>query len=328
MYATAEIQLAASPDALTVPVAAVVRNGREARVCLVESGTITYRPVTLGLRQGDRVEVQSGLTEDAMIVLARADGLRAGQAVDLINPKQSLGRAGQRRANEGNSLAMPRILVVEDEPKLLRSIQRRLEMEGYETIAAETGEQGYRCAMTEDVDAVVLDLLLPERDGMDVLRDLRKRRFTKPVLILTARDTTEDLVTGLDSGADDYVIKPFSYVELLARLRALLRRSSERETVLRVGDLELDVVTRRVLRGGTELTLTHREFDVLEYLVRRANTTVPREMMARDIWKEPTVVTNAIEVCINGLRKKVEIPGTEPLIHTVRGVGYEVREPG
>lgn len=223
---------------------------------------------------------------------------------------------------------MTRILIVEDEPKLLRILQRRLEKEGYGVVTAESGETGYRYAMSGSVDAVVLDLMLPERNGMDVLRDLRARQFKKPILILTARDTTEDRVWGLDCGADDYLVKPFAFAELSARLRALLRRSNEQQTALRVGDLEMDLVARRVRRRGVEVNLTQREFEVLEYLVRRANSTVPREMMARDIWKESAVVTNAIEVCINGLRKKVEIPGTEPLIHTIRGVGYEVRRPG
>ena len=163
---------------------------------------------------------------------------------------------------------MPRLLVVEDQKRLLNSLQRGLEEKGYEVVTAGTGEQGYYAATTEPFDAVILDLMLPGRDGIRVLRDLRANGFTRPVLILTARDTIEDKVLGLDTGADDYLVKPFAFAELLARLRALLRRDvSGRELVLRADDLEVDLLARRVVRDGIELDLTKREYELLEYLL-------------------------------------------------------------
>jgi two-component system, OmpR family, copper resistance phosphate regulon response regulator CusR len=223
---------------------------------------------------------------------------------------------------------MPRLLVVEDQKKLLSSLESGLREEGYEVATAETGEQGYYVATTEPVDAVVLDLMLPGRDGIRVLRDLRANGFTQPVLILTARDAVEDRILGLDSGADDYLVKPFAFAELLARLRALLRRDvSGRELVLRADDLEVDLLTRRVVRGGIELDLTRREYELLEYLLRHKNATVTRDMIARDVWKEATgAPTNAIDVYITMLRKKVERAGARQLIQTVRGVGYGLRD--
>jgi two-component system, OmpR family, copper resistance phosphate regulon response regulator CusR len=223
---------------------------------------------------------------------------------------------------------MPRLLVVEDQKKLLTSLKAGLEEEGYEVTIADTGEKGYYAATTEHVDAVVLDLMLPGRDGIRVLRDLRANGFTRPVLILTARDAVEDRVLGLDSGADDYLVKPFAFAELLARVRALLRRDvSGRELVLCADDLEVDLLARRVVRGGVELDLTKREYELLEYLLRHKNATVTRDMIARDVWKEVTgAPTNAIDVYITMLRKKVERPGARQLIHTVRGVGYALRD--
>jgi two-component system copper resistance phosphate regulon response regulator CusR len=223
---------------------------------------------------------------------------------------------------------MPRLLIIEDQKKLLNSLRTGLEEEGYHVVIAASGEQGYYAATTEPVDAVVLDLMLPGRDGIRVLRDLRAIGFTKPVLILTALDTVEDRVVGLDSGADDYLVKPFAFAELLARLRALLRRDvSGRELVLRADDLEVDLLSRRVVRGGVELDLTKREYELLEYLLRHKNAAVTRDMIARDVWKEVTgAPTNAIDVYVTLLRKKVERPGARQLIHTVRGVGYALRD--
>lgn len=223
---------------------------------------------------------------------------------------------------------MPRLLVVEDQKKLLNSLKAGLEEEGYEVVAAANGEQGYYAATTEPVDAVVLDLMLPGRDGIRVLRDLRANGFVRPVLILTARDAVEDRILGLDSGADDYLVKPFAFAELLARLRALLRRDvSGRELVLRADDLEVDLLGRRVVRGGVELDLTKREYELLEYLLRHKNSAVTRDMIARDVWKEVTgVPTNAIDVYVTLLRKKVERAGSRQLIQTVRGVGYALRD--
>lgn len=225
---------------------------------------------------------------------------------------------------------MTKILVVEDQKKLLRSLEQGLAEEGYETITACDGDEGLQLGASEPVDAVILDLMLPGRDGLQVLRELRERGFSKPVLILTARDTVDDRVTGLDSGADDYLVKPFAFAELVARLRALLRReSSGRDLILRADGIELDLVTRRVLRNGQEIELRKREFELLEYLMRNKNSTVTREMIARDVWKETTgILTNVIDVYINLLRKKLEQSETPQLIHTVRGVGYALRDDG
>jgi two-component system, OmpR family, copper resistance phosphate regulon response regulator CusR len=223
---------------------------------------------------------------------------------------------------------MPRLLIVEDQRKLLSNLQRGLEEKGYEVITAATGEQGYYAATTEPIDAMILDLMLPGRDGIRVLRDLRANGFTRPVLILTARDALEDKVLGLDTGADDYLVKPFAFAELLARLRALLRRDvSSRDLFLRADDLEVDLLARRVVRDGVELDLTKREYELLEYLLRHKNSVVTREMISRDVWKEVTgVPTNAIDVYVTLLRKKVERPGSRQLIHTLRGVGYSLRD--
>ena len=222
---------------------------------------------------------------------------------------------------------MHRVLVIEDERKLLRSLRRGLEQEGYEVVTAATGEAGFEQAAAQPFDCVVLDWMLPRRDGLQVLADLRRAGKNIPVLILTARDAVEDRVLGLDAGADDYLVKPFAFAELLARLRALLRRGAERETVLRAGDLELDLLGRRVTRGGEEVPLSHREFEVLAYLLRHKGGVVTRDMLGRDVWKEPNfALTNVIEVYINMLRRKLEKPGQRPLIHTLRGQGYSLRE--
>jgi two-component system, OmpR family, copper resistance phosphate regulon response regulator CusR len=224
---------------------------------------------------------------------------------------------------------VPRVLVIEDERKVLRSLERGLRDEGYEVVGASNGEIGYQQALNQPFDSIILDLLLPGKDGLQVLADLRKTGRRVPVLILTARDTVEDRVIGLDGGADDYLIKPFAFAELLARLRALMRRGSgEGETVLRADDLEMQLLPRRVLRAGRDISLTLREFELLEYLVRHKNAVVTREMLGRDVWKEPShALTNAIDVFITFLRRKIEIPGKPALIHTLRGVGYSLREP-
>jgi len=223
---------------------------------------------------------------------------------------------------------MPRLLVVEDQPKLLQSLERGLREEGYEVLTASDGQSAYEQASTNVVDAVILDLMLPKRDGMDVLRGLRSEGFTKPVLILTARDEVEARVEGLDSGADDYLVKPFAFVELLARVRALIRRDVlSRDLCFQADDLEMNLVARTVVRGGVEIDLTRREFDLLEFLLRHKNTPVTREMIARDVWKEGTgTLTNTIDVYITLLRKKIEKPDRPTLIHTVRGVGYVLKD--
>lgn len=224
---------------------------------------------------------------------------------------------------------MSRLLVIEDKAKLQQTLKRGLEEEGYEVVAVGNGAAAEEVALSQSFDAVLLDLMLPDRDGLQILKDLRKNSFAQPVLIVTARDAVEDRVSGLDSGADDYLAKPFAFAELLARLRALLRRDvGRRQGVLKAGDLELDVVTRSVVRAGTTLTLTHRQFELLAYLLRFKDQTVTREMIARDVWKETTATwTNVIEVQINQLRKRIERPELKPLLHTVRGLGYVLREP-
>ena len=223
---------------------------------------------------------------------------------------------------------MQRILIVEDQKRLAASIRRGLEEEGFEVSAAHTGEEGFYLATTQPTDAVILDVMLPGRDGFQVLADLRARGFAKPVLMLTSRDAVEDRVAGLNGGADDYVTKPFAFAELVARLRAVLRRNlGERELVLRADDLEVDLIARRVVRAGTEVELSNREFELLEFLLRHKNATVTRDMLTRDVWKEPSgLLTNVVEVCVNALRKKIERPELRQLIHTVRGVGYALRD--
>jgi two-component system, OmpR family, copper resistance phosphate regulon response regulator CusR len=223
---------------------------------------------------------------------------------------------------------MARVLVVEDQKTLLQNLVRGLQGEGYLVVAASTGEEAGREASSGPFDVVVLDLMLPGKSGLDVLRDLRAAGSGTPVLILTARDSIDDRVLGLDSGADDYLVKPFAFAELLARLRVLLRRGpAPRTTVLCAADLELDLVSRRVTRAGKIAELTTREFELLEYLLRHKNEPVTRDMLSREVWKESTgAMTNVIDVYINGLRKKVERPGSTPLIHTVRGVGYVLRD--
>jgi len=222
---------------------------------------------------------------------------------------------------------VPRILVVEDERKVLRGLERGLQAEGYDVVAAADGELGSQLALAQSFDCLVLDRLLPGRDGLEVLADLRRAGKTTPVLILTARDAIEDRVAGLDAGADDYLVKPFAFAELLARLRALLRRGqADRETVLRGGDLEVDLLDRHVRQSGEEISLTQREFELLVYLLRHKNAVVTRAMLGREVWREPAhTLTNVIEVYVNMLRRKLERPDRPPLIRTVRGVGYSLR---
>lgn len=223
-----------------------------------------------------------------------------------------------------------RILVVEDEAKVARALQEGLAGEHYDVVVAQTGEEGFFRVNAERFDLVVLDVMLPGRDGIEVLTTLRKRGIQTPVLILTAKDAVEDRVLGLDSGADDYLVKPFAFPELLARLRALLRRGRPDHALrLKVGDLEMDLVTRKVTRAAQVVDVTAREFDLLEYLLRHHNHLVSREMLTREVWKESSRATpldNVIDVHIARLRKKVDQDAPTKLIHTVRGVGFIVRE--
>ena len=223
-----------------------------------------------------------------------------------------------------------RILIVEDERKLAQVLTSALRAEHYDVEVAATGEGGFFRANAERFDLVVLDLMLPGRSGLEILQTLRQRHIETPVLVLTARDGVEDRVLGLDLGADDYLVKPFALPELLARIRALLRRGRPSDVFrLKASDLELDLVTRRVVRGERLLDLTGREFELLEYLLRHQGHLVSREMLAREVWKEPrraTPIDNVIDVQMTRLRRKVDLEGSVRLIHTVRGVGFVLRE--
>lgn len=223
-----------------------------------------------------------------------------------------------------------RILVVEDEQKVADALREGLEDERYEVVVERTGEGAFFRVNTETFDVILLDLTLPGRDGLEILRALRQRRLDTPVLVLTARDSLEDRVTGLDSGADDYLVKPFAFAELLARIRALVRRGRVAESPrLVVADLEMDLVTRKVTRGGRPVDLTVREFELLEFLMRYQGQVVSRETLARDVWKETartTPLDNVIDVHIARLRRKVDLDQGVKLIHTVRGVGFMLRE--
>jgi two-component system copper resistance phosphate regulon response regulator CusR len=223
-----------------------------------------------------------------------------------------------------------RILVVEDESKVAAALSEGLTSEGYEVVVATTGEEAFFLASEQTFDLIVLDVMLPGRDGFEVLRALRNRSVQVPVLILTARDAIEDRVIGLDRGADDYLVKPFAFAELLARIRALLRRGrAEPVLTLKAADIEIDIVTRRAIRAHRVLALTIREFELLEYLVRHQNSIVSREMLARDIWKEPgrgTPLDNVIDVHMAHLRGKVDQDFPVRLIHTIRGVGFILQE--
>jgi two-component system copper resistance phosphate regulon response regulator CusR len=223
-----------------------------------------------------------------------------------------------------------RLLIVEDERKLAEALASALRGEHYEVVVAATGEDGFFRANAEAFDVVILDVMLPGRSGLEILQTLRQRHIDTPVLILTARDGVDDRVLGLDLGADDYLVKPFALPELLARIRALLRRGRPSEAFrLKVADLEMDLVGRRAVRGERLLELTAREFELLEYLLRHQGHLVSREMLAREVWKEPrraTPLDNVIDVQMTRLRKKVDANAAERLIHTVRGVGFVLRE--
>ena len=223
-----------------------------------------------------------------------------------------------------------RLLVVEDERKLARALASAFEAEHYEVVVAPTGEEGFFQANAAIFDLVVLDLMLPGRGGLEILQALRNRHIQTPVLILTARDGIDDRVRGLDLGADDYMVKPFALPELLARVRALLRRGRPADVLrLKAGNLEVDVVTRRAMRGERQLELTAREYELLEYMLRHQGHLVSREMLAREVWKElrrATPLDNVIDVQMARLRKKVDPEGGPRLIHTVRGVGFVLKD--
>lgn len=222
-----------------------------------------------------------------------------------------------------------RILIVEDDPKLLASIRKGLKDFGFAVDGAEDGREGLDMALGGEYDAIVLDVMLPGRNGLEILRELRARHRAVPVLILSARSSVEDRIRGLDLGADDYLPKPFSFDELLARLRAITRRpASEPATKLAAADLELDTVRREAQRAGKPIDLTSKEYSLLEYLLRRKGVVLTRGMILDHVWDlEYDGGSNLVEVYINYLRKKVDMGFEVKLIQTVRGSGYVLREP-
>jgi two-component system copper resistance phosphate regulon response regulator CusR len=223
-----------------------------------------------------------------------------------------------------------RILLIEDEAKVAQALQEGLEAEQYEVTAARTGEEGFYLATTQTFDLLLLDLRLPGRDGLEILNALRARGIQMPVLILTAKDSIEDRVNGLNTGADDYLIKPFAFPELVARIRALTRRGRlEPATRLRLADLEIDCVSRRAARAGRDLDLTPKEFEIVEYLLRNQRHVVSREMLARDVWQvtaRATPLDNVIDVHMARLRRKIDEPFERRLLRTIRGVGFLLSE--
>ena len=231
----------------------------------------------------------------------------------------------------GVGLVNMHILIVEDEEKLANAVRKGLESEGYLVTVASTGEEGFFLISNQNFDVLVLDVMLPGRDGVEILTAVRKRDLSVPVLFLTSKDSVDDRVRGLEAGADDYLVKPFAFSELLARIRALARRTQRADVVsrLKLADLEIDVTGHLVFREDRELVLTAREFDLLEYLLRNQGRVVSREMLARDVWKENarhTPLDNVIDVHIARLRRKMDEPFKVKLLHTVRGVGFIVRE--
>lgn len=219
-----------------------------------------------------------------------------------------------------------RVLVVEDEVKMARAVRRGLEQEGYAVDAASDGDDALSRASENDYDAIVLDVMLPERDGFSVCRELRGRGRWAPVLMLTARDDVQDRIRGLDAGADDYLVKPFAFGELLARVRALVRRgATERPAVITVGDVALDPAAHTVSRAGTPVDLSAREFALLEFLMRYPGEVVSRRRILEHVWDyNYEGFSNVVDVYVGYLRRKLEQPFDEPLIYTVRGVGYRV----
>jgi len=222
-----------------------------------------------------------------------------------------------------------RILLIEDNRRLSDSLRLTLQDDGYVVDTAYDGLEGEELATLAAYDVIILDIMLPEKDGLAVCKELRNKRVNTPVLMLTARDALSDRVTGLDSGADDYLVKPFEVDELGARLRALLRRdSSDKSPLLHVADLELDPATHAVHRGGRSIELTAKEFALLEYLIRHPNRLVTREMVQEHLWSyDHTIASNVVDVYIRRLRRKIDDPSPVKLIETVRGVGYRIHPP-
>src|SRR5579885_785913 len=222
---------------------------------------------------------------------------------------------------------MPRVLIVEDERKVLRGLERGLQAEGYDVAAAATGEAGYDLAANQPFDCLILDLMLPGRDGLEILADLRRAGKNVPVLLLTARDAVEDRVSGLDAGADDYVVKPFAFAELLARLRALSRRRLDPPDAnrLQVGDLVLDLVRHEARRDGRLIELTAREFALLEFLMRHPGQVLTRNQILDAVWRyDSNLASNVVDTYVHYLREKIDHHEQSKLLRTVRGVGYAI----
>jgi two-component system OmpR family response regulator len=223
-----------------------------------------------------------------------------------------------------------RILVVEDDQKIASFVCKGLRQAGYAVDHAADGQEGLHLALTEPYDAAVIDIMLPKLDGLSLIQELRRRKVNVPVIILSARHTVDDRVKGLQTGSDDYLIKPFSFSELLARIQALIRRASgtAQATRLEVGDLSLDLLTRKVMRGSTEIVLQPREFALLEYLMRQSGRVVSKTMILEKVWEvdfDPQ--TNVVDVLVCRLRNKVDRDFEPKLIHTIRGVGYVLKLP-
>jgi len=220
---------------------------------------------------------------------------------------------------------MSKVLVVEDQPNLLRSVAQALSEAGFQSLAAGTLAEA-ASALRSGVDLVILDVMLPDGSGLEWLRSLRAEGNSTLVLMLTARDSVDDRIVGLETGADDYMVKPFALNELLARVRALLRRDMRQlATNLTVEDMTLDLLARTVRRGAVQLDLPQRQFELLAYLMKHPGETVSRQMIAEHVWKESSATwTNVIEVQVNQLRKKLHLEGLPPVLHTVRGRGYRI----
>jgi DNA-binding response OmpR family regulator len=221
-----------------------------------------------------------------------------------------------------------RILVVEDEHRIAHSLQKGLEQERFAVDVAYTGNEGYDLASTEDYDLIILDIMLPEMDGLTICKELRKNKIHVPILLLTAKGQTSEKVTGLDSGADDYLTKPFSFDELLARIRALLRRKGTTvESVLSLDDLTMDTVSFEVKRGDTQISLTSKEFSLLEFLLNKKNQIVTKDQIIQHVWNfDADILPNTVEVYIKKIRDKIDnqFPDKKQLIQTVRGFGYKL----
>ena len=260
------------------------------------------------------------------MVLANPHENDAGPLIDIHFRRAP--RSGSQSGALGSITAM-QILIIEDERKLAEAIAGGLHGSGYDVVIAHTGEAGLKRLHDVAVDMIVLDVMLPRVGGLEVLREIRRSGFRFPVLILTSKASVDDRVRGLDSGADDYLTKPFAFPELLARIRALQRRANpDSPSTLQLADLKMDTRGHTAVRGNLSLDLTGREFELLEYLLVNRGTVVSREMVARDVWKTTvryTSLDNVIDVHIARIRRKIDDPFVVKLLHTVRGVGFVLR---